>query len=292
MIDLTLEFVQKLLPKREEESNKGSFGNVLNVAGSVNYRGAACLSSLAALRVGAGYVSLACPEVVANSVASYTPNIVIIPLQASEGAIIDGEYKHIFELTYMYKVLSVGSGLFRLFSTNESVKYFFKNLIGTLVDSDLSLVIDADGLNTIAELQYIPLPKQTILTPHPKEMSRLLKVSVEDIEEDRVKYAEKAAKKFSATVVLKGHHTVITDGELTFINSTGNSALAKAGSGDVLTGMIAGFCAQGLSTTDAACLGVYLHGKAGDLAKENLTAYGMFASDLLTYIPQAIKTLL
>ena len=292
MIDLTLEYVQKLLPQREEKSNKGSFGNVLNVAGSVNYRGAACLSSLAALRVGAGYVSLACPEVVANSVASYTPNIVVIPLQASEGAIIDGEYKHIFELTYMYKVLSVGSGLFRLFSTNESVKYFFKNLISTLVDSDLSLVIDADGLNTIAELQYIPLPKRTILTPHPKEMSRLLKVSVEDIEEDRVKYAEKAAKRFAATVVLKGHHTVITDGELTFINSTGNSALAKAGSGDVLTGMIAGFCAQGLSATDAACLGVYLHGKAGDLAKEKLTAYGMFASDLLTYIPQAIKTLL
>jgi hydroxyethylthiazole kinase-like uncharacterized protein yjeF len=292
MVELTKEFVRQLLPPRTENSNKGTYGNVLNIAGSINYRGAASLSSLGALRVGAGYVSLACPEMVANSVTSYTPDIVTIPLRSFEGSIAEDEYKRIFELSYGYKVVSLGCGLFSLFNHNEQIKYFFKNLIEMLISTDLTVVIDADGLNTIAELHYIPLPKKTILTPHPKELARLLKVGVDEIQMDRVQYAEKAARRFASTVVLKGHHTLITDGEISFINTTGNSALAKAGSGDVLTGMIAGFCAQGLAPVDAACLGVYLHGKAGDLAQDDLTAYGIFASDLLTYIPRAIKTLL
>ena len=118
-----------------------------------------------------------------------------------------------------------------------------------------------------------------------------MNVSVQKIQESREKYAVSAAKKYKSVVVLKGAETVITDGEQIYINKTGNSSLSKAGSGDVLTGMISGFCAQGMKPIEAAVLGVYLHGKTGEIASENLTRYGVNASDLIKYIPDAIKTI-
>jgi NAD(P)H-hydrate epimerase len=129
-----------------------------------------------------------------------------------------------------------------------------------LSGTDLPVVLDADGLNFLSALQPLALPCRLIITPHPKELSRLLGLSVEEIQADRAASAERAAKKYGAVVVLKGHRTVVTDGARTFVNTTGILRLAKAGSGDALTGAIVGLAAQGLSVIDAACLGVWLHG--------------------------------
>ena len=136
------------------------------------------------------------------------------------------------------------------------------------------------------------LPNKSIITPHPKELARLLNMDVATLQTQRMHFARLAAKQLNTIVVLKGKNTVITDGNDVFINPTGNSALAKAGTGDVLTGMISGFCAQGVSPINAACLGVYLHGLAGNIAAEDLSQYGMLASDLLSYIPKAILKVL
>lgn len=289
---ITRAFARSLLPRRPQDSNKATFGNVLNVAGSVNYRGAACLSSLASLRVGAGYSTLACPEAVANSATSLSPDIVTIPLKTHDGGIDRTEYKKILEVAHKYRVLAVGCGLFSLHGDNENTRAFFASLMAAIADYDLTVVIDADGLNMLAGLQPIDLPKNLILTPHPKELSRLLGIDTETIQSDRAAHAKLAAERFGATVVLKGHGTIVSNGTSIFVNTTGNSALAKAGTGDVLTGTIAGLAAQGLSPLDAACLGVYLHGKAGELASRDLTDYGVLASDLGSWLPRAIRTLL
>lgn len=290
--EITYARAKALLPPRPEESNKATFGNVLNIAGSVNYRGAACLSSLSALRVGAGYSTLACPESVANSVTSLAPDIVTIPLKTHDGGIDRTEYKKILEVSHKYRVIAVGCGLFSLHGGNENTKAFFTSLMAAISGMDKTVVIDADGLNILSEVQPIDLPSRVILTPHPKELSRLLKVETDIIQSDRTAHAKLAAERFGAIVVLKGHRTVISDGSSVFVNTTGNSALAKAGSGDVLTGTIAGLAAQGLEPLEAACLGAYLHGKAGELASRDLTEYGVLASDLPGYLPSAIGSLL
>lgn len=289
--ELTADYVRSLLPGRPDDSNKATFGSVLNVAGSVNYRGAACLSSLSALKVGAGYVTLACPDVIAGGISSYSPDIVIIPLKTRDGCIDKNGYREIVRILPKYSVLSVGCGLSSVSGGRDRVRAFFSGLISSVSALNIPVMIDADGLNLLAELPSAVLPKNTVLTPHPKELSRLLNVEVGEIQSDRILYAQQAARRFGSVVVLKGHRTIITDGTDTWINVTGNSALAKAGTGDVLTGMISGFCAQGLSPRDSACLGAYLHGMAGDLAGAELTEYGVLASDLLSYIPAAIKTL-
>jgi NAD(P)H-hydrate repair Nnr-like enzyme with NAD(P)H-hydrate dehydratase domain len=177
---------------------------------------------------------------------------------------------------------------------------FFYALLTEIQANPNPVIFDADALNFMSHLLHpsgpsktsINLPKNSIITPHPKELSRLLNVDVSEIQAKRVHYASIAAKQLNTVVVLKGKHSVISDGERVFINPTGNSALAKAGTGDVLTGMISGFCAQGVSPINAACLGVYLHGLAGDIAAEDLSQYGMLASDLLNYIPNAILKVL
>jgi len=289
-IELTRERVKALLPLRPQDSNKATFGNVLNVSGSLLYRGAASLSSVSALRVGAGYVTLACTSVVASSVASIIPDIVIFPLRSRNGAIAGGEFRALAKILPKYRVLLVGCGLSGPWGIDRNLKIFFRGLMGS--DPVRATIIDADGLNVLSELPDITLPPHTILTPHPKELSRLMKISVEEILSDRATNAGKAARKFGATVVLKGYRTVVTDGERTFVNTTGNSALAKAGTGDVLAGMTAGLCAQGLSPLDASCLAVYLHGMAGELASADKTEYGLLASDLPSYIPRALKSLL
>lgn len=291
-IVLTKKYVLSLLPKRPVNSNKSMFGSVLNVAGSINYRGAAVLSSVAVLKVGAGYSTLACPLIVANSVTSYIPDIVTIPLALKNGSIMKDEYKKILLLLPKYQVFSIGSGLCSILSNNKGVKKFFTMLIQSISSITIPVIIDADGLNILSELKSVVLPAFTILTPHPKELSRLLHIDTAEIQSDRVRYAKEASKQYSAVIVLKGSKTIITNGEQVFINTTGNSALAKAGSGDVLTGIIAGLCAQGLSILDAACSGVYLHGLSGDLAKKDCTEYGVLASSLLDYIPLAIKALI
>ncbi len=252
------------LPKRLENSNKGTFGKVLNISGSKYMWGAALLSSLSALKVGAGYVVLTSEESVLSRIS--TPEIVLSPI--SKLSEIDAT------------VLLIGCGL----STNDSAKEIFNQVI----PSKIPTVIDADGLNILAQTDT-NLDKNTILTPHPKEASRLLGWTLDEILNNMEQAAKKICEKYNCITVLKSHRTIVTDGENIYHNTTGNSALAKAGSGDVLAGMIAGLLAQGSTPYEASCLGVYLHGLAGDLAKNDLTAYGVLASDTIRYIPYAIK---
>ncbi|MCM1266170.1 MAG: NAD(P)H-hydrate dehydratase [Candidatus Gastranaerophilales bacterium] len=262
------------LPKREQFSNKGTFGKVINIAGSENYTGAAYLSSISALRMGCGYVALSSSQKVINTISLRTSDLVFVPIADVK--------KHLPN----YDVISIGCGL----STDLSVSILYKSLLESVSELDVPVIIDADGLNLLAKMKSeTALPKNLIITPHPKEASRLLKEEVEDIIEKPIQYAKMLSEKYNCTTVLKMHSTVVCSSDLEiYINNTGNSALAKAGTGDVLTGMIAGLCAQKMNSFDAAKLGVYLHGKTGEMAAGMLSEYSVLASDLLKYIPMAI----
>lgn len=262
------------LPYRDENSNKGSFGKILNISGSKYMTGAACLSSLAALKIGAGYVEIASCDEVLKAAACYSPEIVLAPTEKIPGLINQAT------------VLLIGCGL----STTDSAKEIFTKVIEQR--GNIPTVIDADGLNLLSKTEYT-FDGRVILTPHPKEASRLLDCSLEDILNNFEDSARKISEKYNCVTVMKSHQTMVVspDGR-TYHNTTGNSALAKAGSGDVLAGMIAGLIAQKADIFDAAVLGVYLHGLCGDIAKEDLTAYGVLASDTVRYIPYAIKFLL
>ena len=266
-----MEYSLPKLPERPQNSNKGSFGKVLNIAGSEFMPGAAYLSSVSALKVGAGYVKLKSCEKVLDSISISAPEIV--------QEIIDSPFEN------DYSAISIGCGC----GVNEQTK----NILLELLDkrNGTPTVIDADGLNVLAE-NYRELDKNVIITPHPKEASRLLNCSLEKILADTEGAASLLSEKYKCVAVLKTHKTIVTDGSAVYKNMTGCSALAKAGSGDVLTGLIAGLLAQGMNTFDAAVLGVYLHGMSGDLAAIDLSEYGVLASDLLKYIPFAVKNYL
>lgn len=274
-----------LFPQRNDDCNKGSFLKVLNIAGSGNYSGAAFLSSLSSLRVGAGFISLACPKSIICRFSANMPEVTYIPLYETEKASISSLNDLLF--LQNYPVVSIGCGL----SLDEDTKLFFSNFLSQIDDSK-KLVIDADAINMLSLLSYNKVIKNSILTPHPKELSRLLNVSVDEILQNREKYARIASQKFECITVLKGKETIVTDGDQIYVNTTGNSALAKAGSGDVLTGIISGLLSQHLSCLNAAILGVFLHGLAGDLASKDLTIYSVLASDVIDYIPFAIDDIL
>ena len=259
------------LPARAENSNKGTFGKVLNIAGSRYMRGCAYLCSYASLKIGAGYSILASDDYVLDTVSKLAPEVVLTPCEK------------IFEALSEVDVLAIGCGL------TAAKRQIFIDVMK--FKSDLPAVIDADGLNILAQ-NFIKLDKNVVLTPHPKEASRLLSCSVDDILNDVNSASKEIADKYNCNVVLKTHNTVVTDGEKFFVNNNANSALAKAGSGDVLCGMIAGLAAQKMNIFDAAVLGVYLHGTAGNLARNDLSEYGVTASDLLEYIPYAVKNYL
>jgi len=261
------------LPDREENSNKGTFGKILNVSGSEYMTGAAYLSSISALKIGAGYVELASHKNVLQAAAALSPEIVLAPVNK------------IPEIIKTSTVLLIGCGL----STDKEAEKLFKNTLK--LAADMPVVVDADGLNILSK-ENIKLPEKVILTPHPKEASRLLNCSLEEILNNMEKSAIEISKKYNSITVLKSHKTIVTDGKKMYCNNTGNSALAKAGSGDVLAGMISGLLAQKMEAFDAAALGVYLHGFAGELAKNDLTAYGVLASDTIRYISDAIKNYL
>lgn len=287
-----LEQITKFFPKRIQNSHKGTFGRILNISGSQNYSGAAILSSLSALKSGAGYVTLACPDVIVKSIASYSPDITFMPLKSTAiGSISKENTNSVIHRIKDFDIISIGSGL----TTNEETKSFILELLKNI---EKPIVIDADALNIIASENIKNVPKNSIMTPHPKELSRLLNISVEEIQANREKFAIIGAEKYNTVMVLKGHETVVTDGKNIYINKTGNSALAKAGSGDVLTGITAGIAAQMKKNMPenflfyVATNSVFLHGMAGELASKDLTEYSVLASEQIKYIPQAIKKIL
>lgn len=286
-MDYNENYVKGLLPKRPQVSNKATFGSVLNIAGSGFYTGAAYFSSLSPLKVGCGRSTLASIEVVLRATSALSPDIILMPLESTkEKTISPKSIKVLEKVLDKYKAVSVGCGL----STNKKTGIFFEKLIKAMSEKQTNFVIDADALNLLAKLKNVKLPENSVLTPHPKEMSRLMNVAVDNILLQPEFWVKKCSEKYNCTVVLKMHKTLVYDAKGNFyINTTGNSALAHGGSGDVLCGMITGFLAQGLNSFDACSLAVYLHGLTAEIASEELTEYSTLSSDLLNYISGAIK---
>lgn len=288
-IELEKGYIRSLLPIRYSNSNKGTYGAVLNIAGSGNYPGAAYLSSVSALKAGAGLVSLASENSVIQIVASNTPDITFINLGSTDRRTVSKDALKILNDISRYKAVSIGPGL----SMEKPARDFVLKFLNKNINADTPFIIDADAINALSSADSMPIPANSVVTPHPLELSRLVNIPVEEIQEDRVKAAANAADYLGCIVVLKGKDTVIaspSDNNV-YINKTGNSALSKGGTGDVLTGMISGFAAQGLKLLEAAQLAVYLHGRAGELASCVLTEYSLLASNLINYIPSAIKDL-
>ena len=301
-----------LLPARPDDAHKGTFGKVMVVAGSLFYPGAASLATAGAARAGAGLVTLATGRS-ALSGPGRIPEITLQPLpEADWGLLGEAAADELLEHLKDYQALLVGPGIGR----EEQSRTFLERLLG--VDSPRQrghigfrigaseekasekqrpeippTVIDADALTLLSQLEswWEHLPRgRCILTPHPGEMKRLL--GVEELERDLAHVAEEAAKRWGQIVVLKGATTIVAEPEgRSMLNDGGNAALATAGTGDVLAGVIAALLAQGLAPFDAATLGVYLHSAAGRLVREDLGDMGTLASDLLPRLPLAIKAL-
>ena len=281
MHSIDKKFVFGKMPQREENSNKSTFGRILNIAGSSNYIGAAYLSSVSALRTGAGYLTLACIDEIVNTIATMAAEITFKRLKSRDGAISS---ENNIDYIKSYDVISIGCGIT---NTDETSK-FVHNVIEQTNENQV-MIIDADAINILASSKQRISLKNAIITPHPKELSRLLGVDTNEIQSNREKYARIASQTYECITVLKGNKSIITDGDEIYINQSGSSALAKAGSGDVLTGILAGLTAQKVPVLDAAILGTFLHGLAGDTAAEDLTKYSVLATDLIEYIPLAIQ---
>lgn len=278
------------LLQRKTTAHKGDFGHIFILAGCAKFSGAAVLSAAAAMRAGAGLVTLGIPKSINSSVIKIKPlEVMTLPLpQTRQGALSVSGYKQIKDFIKSVDVLMVGPGLSQDRSTLSLAR---KVISGTAKP----MVIDADGLNALAgHLHVLPTTndgrRTTILTPHPGEMARLLGASVKLVQANRIGVAQEFAKRYNVILVLKGHNTVVADGRgRLYINKTGNPGMAKAGSGDVLTGIIAAFLGQGLSAFEAAKYAVYLHGLAGDLAAKEKTQICLIAADIIAKIPEAVK---
>lgn len=283
---LNSNLVQSWLPKRSRTAHKGSCGRVLVLAGSRGMGGAAVLCSQAALRSGAGLVTLGVPESVYPLLGPKLTEVIIKPLaETSEGTLALESWEQIEQLLPNVDVLVLGPGL----STNlETVSL----VLQILEKANLPIVVDADGLNAVAMQKNILARKKTdlIFTPHPGEMARLSKTSIREIETNRLKLIQERAREWGVTLVLKGARTLVSSprGEI-YINSTGNPGMATAGSGDILAGTIGGLLAQGMEVSQGAGAGVYLHGLAGDLAVQVKGEMGLIAGDILSYLPWTMK---
>jgi len=275
---------------RNKDTHKGSFGHILVLAGSARFSGAAVLCAKAAMRAGAGLVTLGIPESINPGFIKIKPaEIMTLPLAETKEITLGQEaFKKINDFIKQADVIVIGPGL----TQNESTQALVRKIVSAI---DKPAVIDADGLNALVSHLDILRKKregmpQAILTPHPGELARLLGVKTAKIQDKRKETAQKFAKDYRLTLVLKGHRTIVADYQKhLFINATGNPGMASAGSGDVLSGIIAAFLGQGLTPFSAAKYAVYLHGLAGDLAAKEKTQLGMIASDIIDKIPEAIK---
>jgi ADP-dependent NAD(P)H-hydrate dehydratase / NAD(P)H-hydrate epimerase len=282
------EFSEFAMP-RKPDGNKGNYGHALVVAGSVGKSGAAVMASWAALRVGAGLVTAAVPESILPIVAMPNPEVMTEPLPATDTGTISLralEYERFNGIVKGKSVVGIGPGL----TTQTETVQFVRTVVGEYLD--LPIVLDADGLNAFAgrALELKAARKMLAVTPHPGEMARLVGSDSKQIQSRRLEVARKAAADWNASVILKGHQTVIAapDGNV-WINSTGNPGMATGGTGDVLTGILAGLIAQYGAGASALCFGVYLHGLAADLAYSDWGEAPLMATDLIRSIPRAYQ---
>jgi len=285
----TVDYIFSLIPERKANSNKGTFGTLLTIAGSAGMTGAAFLSSRSALRVGAGLVLLA----TAKSVLEHLPpgEVIYKPLpETDEQTIDDKAVDEVMEYMKTSSAVVLGPGL----TTNVNTVLFVRQFLTKLMAKKdmLPCLIDADALNALSTFPELmdTKTKSIVLTPHPKELSRLTGQSTQDIQSDRITAALRAAHKFGCIVVLKGAHSVVAspDGRA-FVNPTGNASMAKAGAGDVLSGVIGGLLAQKIEPFLAAIAGAYIHGLAGEMASLELGMTSVLANDISLNISGALE---
>ncbi len=269
------------LPARPADAHKGTFGTTLVVGGSVGMAGAPALAAMGALRSGAGLVRAAVPAPIAPTVAAFDPCYTVIPLGSDAvGRLSQSSYEVLQAAALAATALAIGPGLGRSWELEWLVGRLF-------AEQTKAMVVDADALNALAaEPQNLrPARAARVLTPHPGEFARLIGRKLEG--DERIAAAENLAAQLGAVVVLKGRHTLVTDGRRSWRNTTGNSGMATGGSGDVLTGVVAALLGQGMDPFDAARLGVFVHGLAGDLAAEAIGPIGMTAADIARWLPRA-----
>lgn len=271
--------------KRKIDAHKSDFGHVFILAGSRRFSGASCLCAQAVMRAGAGLVTLGIPESLHPIVASKLTEAMTLPLpETGEQTLSQKALKEIEVFLKKADCLLIGPGL----SQNPQTQSLIRSVLRI---SDKPMVVDADALNALAGHLGIlkKLKSPVVLTPHPKEMARLLDLSAAGVQKNRKKVANDFALRYNITLVLKGHQTIVASkGHEAYVNMTGNPGMATAGSGDVLAGIIAAFMVQGLSAYDAARYGVYLHGLAGDLAAKEKTEISLIASDIIEYLSKAL----
>lgn len=276
------------LPRRRASDHKGTHGHLLLVAGSAGKTGAALLAAHGALRSGVGLVSLCVPEPLNPIFETALPEAMTVPLPASATAPLVADHQVVIEALVRKQAVVLGPGIGVATNTAGLVKRLYQ-------ETALPMVVDADALNILAAESAVlgSFLAPRILTPHPGEMARLLGVSTVAVQDDRRGSAQALAREYGVWVVLKGAGTVVVapDGTMA-INPTGNPGMASGGMGDVLAGLIGGLLCQGLSPWQAACLGVYVHGLAGDLlVKESGVPFGFLASELAMALPRAFRQL-
>jgi len=279
---------------RDPASHKGSYGHALIVAGSLGKSGAAILAGRGALRSGAGLVTVATPLDVVPTVSAGAPEMMTAPLAATDAgtaSLRNLDYDRFAEIARDKSVIAIGPGL----STQNETQQFIRKIVEEIA---LPIVLDADGLNAYDGMSDHLNQRQApmlALTPHPGEMARLLGITTKDVQARRLDVALEAAGKWRAHVILKGFHTIlVTPSGNAYFNSTGNPGMATGGTGDVLTGILAGLTAQ-FGTTDwphVLGLGVYLHGLAGDVAASRVGEAPLIATDLIEAIPEAYSRVL
>ena len=263
------------LPRRLPDSHKGTYGRVLVVAGSAGMAGAAVLAGSAALRGGAGLVTVACPAAIQDVVAIGNPCYTTFGFRSSQ---------EVLDRAAACDVLAVGPGLGTQPYTAELVLALVLQL------PDKPIVLDADGLNNLAPIPDLRARSAPlVMTPHPGEFAKLLGTTTADVQANREPLAVEFAKTHNVILLLKGHRTLVTDGDRIYTNATGNPGMATGGCGDVLTGLIAALIGQNLSAFDASCLGAHVHGRAGDLAAAEVGQTALIASDLLSYLGKALQ---
>ncbi|MFW5786744.1 MAG: NAD(P)H-hydrate dehydratase [Halanaerobiales bacterium] len=277
---------QKLLPFRPANGHKGTFGRIGVIGGSSGMTGAPVLAGMAALKSGSGLVQLLVPGEIQDIAAGYFPELITEALPSSKGQLDERFLELLERINKDYDVLAVGPGLGK--------GIIISKVISSLIsDYEKKIVLDADGINAISNLSILKnTDAELILTPHPGEMARLLDVDVSYIQKNRIKISRDFAVENEVNLILKGAATTIAlpDGNV-YINITGNSGLATAGSGDVLTGITASLLGQGLESSHAAVLAPYIHGLCGDFGADDMSTYSLSASDLLNFLPDVLNSL-
>ncbi len=273
------------LAERAADSHKGTYGTVLALAGGRGTAGAAALVGGSALRSGAGLVRVMCPEEVQTTVASFEPSYMTYPVAHDPEGLVTFEAakKALERFLPLATVLAMGPGLGQSADLRELVRWVVEAV-------DVPTVLDADALNNLAgQTEALgQLKRPVVITPHPGEFSRLTGRDTQEIQGDREAHAVGFAEGAEHLIlVLKGAETIVTDGHRVYTNTTGNPGMATGGSGDVLTGVIAALIAQDMDPFDAACLGVYAHGLAGDIARDNNGAVGMISGDIVDSLADA-----